>query len=1042
MKTVFRGILLFAAVLLLTDGVFAQQYEFRNFSQEHGLAQPFIYSLSQDSTGNLWVGTGDGLTRFNGKEFVTFNITDSLSDNFITSSLAEGENIWFGHMNGTLSLYDGKEFKTVRHPERNLSRITQISNRPDGSIWISTMFDGFFRIDAATLSFRESIISSGNIVNSFAFHGKGGILAATGAGLLRFAPDGRSEVLGMIPRTKIVSVINTSGPEYIVAAENGGFYRLTAAGEEFTAVTLVRRGQVRNVQGVCPDHEGNIWVATFGSGLVRISFDEGKTGIVSFNKRSGYPSDNVKLVWRDMEGLIWGGNFGEGLTRVMPKTAILAEFDPLRHGSQVFSVCADNEKIWAGTAKGLFILPRGSLANGSPGTAGTGLPADTVTALFRSEDDVFAGTNSHGLFRISGGRSSAIGIPGSPIERSITALSADAGFIFAGTKKGLCVIDRKTGEIVTRYTISNGLPHNYVNGLYSDRDGNLWITTRSNVVSVLKDGKIERMPVSRAGAFSAGPVTGDWGSGIWVGTSGNGVLVFGADSVMQITSRQGLYSDYCYSIHCDGRYVWVGHRGGLSRIDTGDFTIKNITAFGNHSGLHFSVNAAASLDGMAIFGSDKGIAAYDEPAELPGSEPFMPSITSLWINDDETDPRARVDLPAGKYRFRFRYLGVSLRSPELVRYQTRLKGSEEEWSELTFDNSVTYSGLTGGKYTFMLRSYSADGVVVRRPLEFEFTIKQPVWKMWWFFPAIALVLGILLLYYLKWKERLHRQEKRILEEKVKERTSEIERQKNELALQRDEIDVKNQNILASITYARQIQTAILPPREVLDRTFPQNFVLHKPRDIVSGDFYWMAEKDKKVVFSVADCTGHGVPGAFMSLLGITLLNDIVNVNGIVKSDQIIRELRNRLVQALLLNKSRYKAYDGMEIALCVYDPKTRVVQFTGGMNHMIRVRNGKLEVIKADHMDVSIAFRDIGDFTMKEVDCRKDDMIYLFSDGYQDQFGGEFNKKFLRPHFYTMLLEVHALPAQKQKEILESRLMDWMKDHPQTDDITILGIRI
>jgi serine phosphatase RsbU (regulator of sigma subunit) len=296
--------------------------------------------------------------------------------------------------------------------------------------------------------------------------------------------------------------------------------------------------------------------------------------------------------------------------------------------------------------------------------------------------------------------------------------------------------------------------------------------------------------------------------------------------------------------------------------------------------------------------------------------------------------------------------------------------------------------------------------------------------------------------YIKRREYQFRAENRKLEEKVQERTYEIQCQKNEIEIQRDIIDKKNASITSSITYARHLQNAVLPPLELVDKLLPDNFILSKPKDIVSGDFYWLTEKDNKVIFTVADCTGHGVPGAFMSFLGITLLNEIVNIEGITRSDDIVTKLREEVIHSLQQNRKDIITQDGIDIALCVLDKDQKRIQFTGGMNDLVYIRNGKLEVVRADKSSVSVLLEDSGPFTMKEIDYRNGDVFYLFSDGFQDQFGGDQNRKYLSRQFYCALVEIHELPMKSQKEILEKKLQDWMKDNDQTDDITVMGIRL
>jgi len=336
---------------------------------------------------------------------------------------------------------------------------------------------------------------------------------------------------------------------------------------------------------------------------------------------------------------------------------------------------------------------------------------------------------------------------------------------------------------------------------------------------------------------------------------------------------------------------------------------------------------------------------------------------------------------------------------------------------------------------------SGDGAQSANPLTFNIIIKEPVWKKTWFYLINLFLLVVLTLIYFKRRERKLLAEKNILEEKVKERTYEIECQKNEIEAQRDLIDAVNNNITSSIRYASNIQNTIMPSLDLVNKLLPDNFILFRPKDIVSGDFYWITEKDNKIIFTVADCTGHGVPGAFMSILGITLLNEIVNIKGITRSDIILTNLRESVIQSLKQKHIDSYTKDGMDIALCVLDPREKKIQYTGGMNDLIFIRNKKIYEFKADKLSVCFGYNIASYFTMSEIDYVKGDVFYLFSDGYQDQLGGDYDKKFLRKYLYTFLLEICELPMSTQKEMLNDNLNKWIKDSIQTDDITVMGIR-
>ena len=179
----------------------------------------------------------------------------------------------------------------------------------------------------------------------------------------------------------------------------------------------------------------------------------------------------------------------------------------------------------------------------------------------------------------------------------------------------------------------------------------------------------------------------------------------------------------------------------------------------------------------------------------------------------------------------------------------------------------------------------------------------------------------------------------------------------------------------------------------------------------------------------------------MSLLGVTFLNEIINMQGILKSDSIVTELREKVIQSLKQNRTDGSNSDGMDLVLCVLDTRLKKIQYTGAMNDLVFIRDGKLNVVKADRTSVCVLFNKSDSFTMKEIEYKKGDIFYLYTDGYQDQFGGNFEKKFLTPKFHLTLLEIHKMPMQDQKNILGKKLTDWMGDNDQTDDITVMGIR-
>jgi len=267
-----------------------------------------------------------------------------------------------------------------------------------------------------------------------------------------------------------------------------------------------------------------------------------------------------------------------------------------------------------------------------------------------------------------------------------------------------------------------------------------------------------------------------------------------------------------------------------------------------------------------------------------------------------------------------------------------------------------------------------------------------------------------------------------LEQKVLERTREIERQRI--------------NITDSILYASRIQKALMQPSEELDRLMPLHFVINKPKDIVSGDYYWVSNKNDRLIIAVVDCTGHGVPGAFMSILGISFLDEIINNLDTPRANDILNELREHIIKALGQTGRRDETREGMEMALCVVDFKSKVVQFSGAFRPMYLISEGELSVINGDRMPIGFYEEEKKSFSNREVPFKENDIIYLFTDGYVDQIGGLERKTFKSVRFKKLLKEISHKPLKEQKSILREEHEIWRAGQEQIDDILILGVEL
>jgi serine phosphatase RsbU (regulator of sigma subunit) len=311
-----------------------------------------------------------------------------------------------------------------------------------------------------------------------------------------------------------------------------------------------------------------------------------------------------------------------------------------------------------------------------------------------------------------------------------------------------------------------------------------------------------------------------------------------------------------------------------------------------------------------------------------------------------------------------------------------------------------------------------------------------------YFILFVLVLASILVYYIYRGYKIKKEANIRLEEKnrtISAQKDEIEQQRDVAAAQRDQIAYQKKHITDSIMYARRIQAALLPSLELFSDKL-EHFVLYKPLAIVSGDFYWVSTKEKLQVIIAADCTGHGVPGAFMSMLGVTLLNEIVNGKQILMPDKIIENLRDGVIKSLKQVVDEDTVKDGMDIAVCVVDFNENILWFAGANNPLYLVRGKELIHYRADKMPVAIHYK-MQPFTLHRVELQKGDAFYIFSDGYADQFGGPKEKKFMSAQLKETLVELSGKPMLQQGERLNEIFEQWRGDNPQVDDVTLIGVR-
>jgi serine phosphatase RsbU (regulator of sigma subunit) len=373
---------------------------------------------------------------------------------------------------------------------------------------------------------------------------------------------------------------------------------------------------------------------------------------------------------------------------------------------------------------------------------------------------------------------------------------------------------------------------------------------------------------------------------------------------------------------------------------------------------------------------------------------------------------ARLHKEAGQYQESLKYLNSymqikdSLSNADLKQQVLR--------KELQFDYELKHAADSIKNHELQ-RVKDAELKMQQAKIEKEQSLKYGL--------ILIIILVGLFSVYLYTRLRIIRDQKKLIEE------------------QKKVVDEWKKDITDSINYAKKIQDAQLTSHEYMKKALPDSFVLYRPKDIVSGDYYWVYENNDQVFFTVADCTGHGVPGAFMSMIGMSLLNELIIENGLKEPDKVLFEMRGLIIKTLSQDGDVVEAKDGMDMALCRWDKKENKIIYSGAFNGLYLIRNGKLLEYKPNRRPVGYYLGKDIPFTKEEVTLEKGDMLYIFSDGFSDQFGGENGKKYSTKRYKDLLLKISALSCDEQSKALNEELTSWRGEQEQIDDVCIMGVR-
>jgi ligand-binding sensor domain-containing protein/serine phosphatase RsbU (regulator of sigma subunit) len=1048
LKTAARSYFIFIICLLCSCPAFSQAYQFKSYNIDNGISQPYVYTINQDKNGYLWIGTGEGLCKFDGISFKSYYTTDGIAENFVTASYKDNNrNLWLGFNQGSVTFYDGKHFKSINTSGFAKSPVTAITGDEKGNVWCATQNDGIFRISKVFEVSVYKIEFDRENIYSMTFVKSNQLLIGTAAGLKLYEMQGPEQkpkflnVVSGIPETQVKSISRKrNSTSFWVGTEDEGLFLLTpVAGDQFRIARIADDIGIKlqNIQAVYEDAQSNLWVATFGSGLYKLFLSPNLARYKEYlhlNEDNGLGNNYIKSIYSDHEGNMWVGTYGSGIVQITDNFFTFYKHFAKSYSNNVTSLVITEQEKWFGLENGLLKIDVSTDRKFFLYNSSTGFTDDKVTAIYRADSThLYIGTEEEGLFLMNTHTAvfTKIHLSDDELCNSVNCITGYGNTLWVATKNGIFRIDNEK-KITSHYTTETGLPHNNINYIYYDKKNTVWIGTHSNFLSSidirtdsLKNRKIYDAPdlLTITGIFE------DAQKNTWISTFGNGVFRIN-DKITRFTTDKGLASNYCYGITDDGSgNIWVGHRMALSRFKPQK---EIIDVFTKNEGITGDCNYNAFIkdeNGNAWFGTTDGAIRFDPHKDKKNTIPPIVNISSVKINDKELQYSKDILLPYDSYKMRIDFIGISFKANSNTLYQYKLEGFDADWSDKTKTPFVQYGKLSDGEYTFLLKAFNNDGIGNSTPLTIKIVIEKPFWKKWWFIILCLAVLFYAIYFYIKIREGNHRRFQAQLQKALNEKTREV-------IAQKEEIEKKNKDITDSIRYAKRIQDALLPEVKKLTVHFPESFIFFQPRDIVSGDFYWYDKYADKMIVACADATGHGVPGAFMSMIGSTLLKDITSRKGITSPAFALAALDEEIKMLLKQNDGEPDhTQDSVDLVICEIDMKTNLVRICSTKRSVFIVHKNELRLIKKENTDNQ-------QYETVDLQLDKGDIIYMFTDGYPDQFGGEKGKKIKTSNMKIMLEQIRTLPFDKQEMIVDRYFNRWKEGYDQVDDVLFIAIRL
>jgi ligand-binding sensor domain-containing protein/serine phosphatase RsbU (regulator of sigma subunit) len=1090
-----------ASIIILSQNYLTAQppnIKFEHITLEDGLSQSSIYSIVQDNKGFMWFATLDGLNKYDGYGITIYRNnpadSNSISDNVLNFLFVDkpeyGGNLWIGTRGAGLCKFDETFdiFKAYRPEKENLQAISSINVQAiwgeKDYLWVATS-DGLSRLNRNTETFKQFHFKDKkgqNSIHSIVPGKNNQLWLGTDNGLCLFnKADGKSEFFDFqlsgkptIGINKINAVQADKNNNLWIGTDNG-LIKFNKDSKEYKIFqhkkSKLSRFVSNKITSIVIDKDDIIWLATEKSGLYRLNpkNDEFSAYKNDASIRSSLQSNNLLSLYQDQSDILW---IGSSLAGVDKWNRAADELSLFRHNpydenslssNQVRNIYEDsNGRIWIGTVQGglnLWLKDENKFKHylNIPNKPSSLSHNHVRTILEDSKGRFWVGTDGGGLNRFypetgkfktykqddTGKTTDAYGPGSNRIWRIIE--STDGNIWLATYGGGINIFNPETGkfQIYKNTEAKNSLSNDNATTVFEDHLGNIWIGTfggglnrwdkkTKGFIRYRHDPKDKKS----IGTNRIYAINEDSKGRLWIGQKG-ALSLYNRDSndFENFDENNNFPNNVMMGILEDRNgNIWVSTNSGLSKFNPETKKVRNYDIRdGLQSNEFLTGSFCKTKEGNLMFGGINGFNSFDPDKMVDNTNLPSVVITGFQISnqtvrfDTTISNKKLIILNHRQNDISFDFVALDYIFPEKNQYKYKLIGYDEDWVDIKFKRYATYTNLSPGNYVFKVIGSNNDEIWNTEGTEIAVVIEPAFWQRLWFqaLGTVLLISIVLTWFYLR--IRRIKQQNEYLEEQVRLRTAEIREQQRE--------------IMDSIVYAKRIQTAALPVENYAKEIVSEHFVLFKPKDIVSGDFYWIGQKNGKTIIIAADCTGHGVPGAFMSMLGISFLNKIVNEKGVTEPNEILNKLRDNVIYALHQTGAENESKDGMDITVCTILHNEMKLQFAGANNPLYFIHNGEMQVVKGDKMPV--AYYDfMQPFKLHELKIEKTDVFYLFSDGYADQFGGPKGKKFMYKPFRRLLSEISDKPMEAQKQALDVKIEEWRGDIEQVDDIVVLGVRI